>query len=66
MSSEPGPMTRCRSCWSIAFEAFPYGPDLHGVFKRTVGNLLGEWPLEALSAENSMSYPAWLSKLVTD
>jgi hypothetical protein len=52
--------------WSIAFEAFPCGPDLHGVFKRTVDDLLGEWPLEVLSAESSMSYPAWLSQLVTD
>ena len=52
--------------WSLAFEAFPYDSGLHGVFNRIVGDLLAEWPLEALSAESSMSYPAWLSQLVTD
>lgn len=48
--------------WSVAFEAFPYGPDLHEPFAGAVGTLLSGWPSPPLSAERSMSYPAWLAR----
>lgn len=48
--------------WSVAFEAFPYGPDLHEPFADAVATLLAGWPSAPLSAERSLSYPAWLSR----
>jgi len=51
--------------WSIAFEAFPYGPDLHRPFSRIVGGFLRGWPSGSLTAERSMSYPAWMSQRAT-
>lgn len=53
---------RAETHWSIAFEAFPYGPELHEPFARTVTELLRGWPAGPLPAERSMSYPYWLTQ----
>ncbi len=50
--------------WSLGFEAYPPDPEMHEDFVRNVRAFAaGLPPAFVLTAERSMSYPEWLSRL---
>jgi len=52
-----------RSFCSLAFEAFPDDPPMISDFTGVVQTFLGQLEGVSLDASNSLSYPAWLSRL---